>query len=623
MKQVSLREKLSLLVNFTATSLLLPGLLVPLGIYSATVLRLSPETGLILLTAAILVGICSDLGTGLLCDRLQRTSRILALRLLVPAGTVLSFLTVILLTRLSLLPEGAQRVTFALTILVMVAGLSLIRVPLLSLLPSLSLEDRVRDRLCTLPRAGMLIGPCLGLLPFLHAMYGEYLTPVHFPIYQYLLTAGLCFALCTLLSYVGLWSRFNATRVKSAQPLNFLKALKANRPLKVLLVILFAQAVAIALTLTAVGTAHPHWPLLNSRLYVLCLVIQLTALWALPSLNRLLSRRLTFAFSCLGLALAALGLIVASPSGTLSTMFFLAFWFLFCLCAALSLSHGAVMLSDCVDYGQFKTASRHGAACFALYAILGKLCALICVIALLSAVLAVPALDESLLPTAFFTLNTHYPTHPLWLTVAALCALCMLYLYRRSYPLDNDFFKGSLNTLEEVRTDGENSADPTPVVRYALDPHTVLYYPDPEALTLEEAVRELTLTLERGGILSEGSQFYRSLLKRLNDGPCGIAEGIAFPHLKSPLVLRPAIALAVLKHPLNCGASDGRHCDLIFLIASPLNATLHLNLLGKLSLMLNEDGFADTLRQAGSAEEIYERLVRHSMNLCAMHGEEK
>ena len=102
----------------------------------------------------------------------------------------------------------------------------------------------------------------------------------------------------------------------------------------------------------------------------------------------------------------------------------------------------------------------------------------------------------------------------------------------------------------------------------------------------------------------------QDLKARLALGPCGIAEGIALPHAKSSSVRRATVVVATLDEPLDLGALDGRKCDLVFLLASPDDGETHLNLLGRLSLLLNEQGFADKLRTSGSPTELFERLIQ-------------
>ena len=70
-----------------------------------------------------------------------------------------------------------------------------------------------------------------------------------------------------------------------------------------------------------------------------------------------------------------------------------------------------------------------------------------------------------------------------------------------------------------------------------------------------------------------------------------------------------------LKNPIDCGSLDEKPCDLIFLIATPDDGKSHMNLLKNLSLMLSEPGFANKLRNAGSAEEITKRLIACEKNL--------
>lgn len=104
-------------------------------------------------------------------------------------------------------------------------------------------------------------------------------------------------------------------------------------------------------------------------------------------------------------------------------------------------------------------------------------------------------------------------------------------------------------------------------------------------------------------------------MKKIAKNPAGIAHGIAIPHTRGNYVNRSSLAVATLKTPLNCGASDNKPCDLFFLIAVPDDGVSHINLLSNLSLMLSEPGFADKLRHSGSNEEITKRLILCERNL--------
>ncbi len=83
------------------------------------------------------------------------------------------------------------------------------------------------------------------------------------------------------------------------------------------------------------------------------------------------------------------------------------------------------------------------------------------------------------------------------------------------------------------------------------------------------------------------------VLAREAGGSTAIGEGIAIPHVRSPVVCpggRPAISLCFLDTPLDFHASDGQPVHTLFLIVTPTIPT-HLQLLAKLSRALLDLGF--------------------------------
>src|SRR5947209_7419813 len=88
----------------------------------------------------------------------------------------------------------------------------------------------------------------------------------------------------------------------------------------------------------------------------------------------------------------------------------------------------------------------------------------------------------------------------------------------------------------------------------------------------------------------------------------GLPGGIAIPHCRSEAVTEASLAFARLSPKVDFGAPDGP-ATLVFLIAAPAHGDAdHLTLLTALARALVRPEFVDSLRAAGSAEEIV-RLV--------------
>ena len=107
------------------------------------------------------------------------------------------------------------------------------------------------------------------------------------------------------------------------------------------------------------------------------------------------------------------------------------------------------------------------------------------------------------------------------------------------------------------------------------------------------------------------------LLARESTGSSGIGEGIAIPHVRSPLVFPGMQAVATISYlasPVPFDAIDGKPVHTVFTLVSP-TIRGHLQLLARLSAALLDTGFkAAVLRRAGRDEIVAEaRRVDESL----------
>lgn len=96
------------------------------------------------------------------------------------------------------------------------------------------------------------------------------------------------------------------------------------------------------------------------------------------------------------------------------------------------------------------------------------------------------------------------------------------------------------------------------------------------------------------------------LLARHTLGVTPVGEGIAIPHVRTPIILAPAdavLALSFLTTPLDLHAPDGRPIDTFFLLICP-TIHVHLAMLAKLAFGLKDPTFRAAVRRQASAEEI-------------------
>lgn len=95
-----------------------------------------------------------------------------------------------------------------------------------------------------------------------------------------------------------------------------------------------------------------------------------------------------------------------------------------------------------------------------------------------------------------------------------------------------------------------------------------------------------------------------------------IFEGIAIPHAKTDYVKEPFVAYARLREKVRWGDEEGEDADQVFLLGVPKTskdnafANLHLQILTSLSKKLVHEDFRESLKNASSADEIYDLLKK-------------
>lgn len=120
----------------------------------------------------------------------------------------------------------------------------------------------------------------------------------------------------------------------------------------------------------------------------------------------------------------------------------------------------------------------------------------------------------------------------------------------------------------------------------------------------EEAIERLVDLMNKTGVLTDKGTFKRAIFDREELGSTGVGEEIAIPHGKTNVVKEAALSVMVVKKGVDYDSIDGLPVKLIFMIAAPdTEENVHLDVLGRLSVLLMDEDFKDKLLQAKSKEE--------------------
>ena len=134
---------------------------------------------------------------------------------------------------------------------------------------------------------------------------------------------------------------------------------------------------------------------------------------------------------------------------------------------------------------------------------------------------------------------------------------------------------------------------------------------DKNSISLNAAPADKKETLDlavelmaKSGKLSDVEKYREQVYAREEESTTGIGEGIAIPHGKCDAVKAPGLAAMGIKNGVEYESLDGEPVTLLFLIAAPnTKDNVHLDVLSKLSVMLMDENFTTSLRNAKSVDE--------------------
>ncbi len=130
---------------------------------------------------------------------------------------------------------------------------------------------------------------------------------------------------------------------------------------------------------------------------------------------------------------------------------------------------------------------------------------------------------------------------------------------------------------------------------------------DLKATTKAEVIAEMVGVLVDVGILEKKhkSKVVEVLMAREALGSTAIGQGIAIPHGKSEATNKLISALGVSKKGIHFDSLDGEPSYIFFLLVAPIDsAGPHLKVLAKISRLLKDKFFRDSLKSAKSDKEI-------------------
>ena len=135
-----------------------------------------------------------------------------------------------------------------------------------------------------------------------------------------------------------------------------------------------------------------------------------------------------------------------------------------------------------------------------------------------------------------------------------------------------------------------------------LDARSILLDASPKSKS--EALDQIVDLMVKSEKINDKEAYRKQVYAREEESTTGIGEGIAIPHGKCDAVTKPGLAAMVVKDGVDFDSLDGEPVTLMFLIAAPnTEDNIHMDVLSKLSVLLMNEEFTESLRNAKTVEE--------------------
>ncbi|GAB4291679.1 MAG: PTS IIA-like nitrogen regulatory protein PtsN [Methylophaga sp.] len=130
------------------------------------------------------------------------------------------------------------------------------------------------------------------------------------------------------------------------------------------------------------------------------------------------------------------------------------------------------------------------------------------------------------------------------------------------------------------------------------------------ASSKKKVLENLSQKLAANTTATTAEKIFQVLLERERLGSTGLGKGVAIPHARVPGLPHTIAAMLTLETPVAFEAADNQPIDIAFGLLVPEEDTdHHLQHLSRLVTLFRDQEICDKIRQAHSAEEIFELLL--------------
>ena len=142
--------------------------------------------------------------------------------------------------------------------------------------------------------------------------------------------------------------------------------------------------------------------------------------------------------------------------------------------------------------------------------------------------------------------------------------------------------------------------------------------PEFKSSTKKQVLEELVEALASNNVEIDKVELLNALLEREKLGSTGIGDGVAIPHGKLNGLDNIMLLFGKSGQGVDFDAIDRKPVCMVFLLVAPADsAGLHLKALARLSRMLREKEFKNSLLMASDAETLLKIIIDKDENLSS------
>ena len=137
---------------------------------------------------------------------------------------------------------------------------------------------------------------------------------------------------------------------------------------------------------------------------------------------------------------------------------------------------------------------------------------------------------------------------------------------------------------------------------------------DLESKNKNAVIKELFENIKKNGQIKNEELALEDLYARENMGSTGIGKNVAVPHAKTDAVDELTVTIGISRNGIEYEAIDDENVNIFFMFLCPKDqAQEYLRILARISRLVKEDKFRESLMKAKTQEEIVEIIRKEEI----------